>query len=150
VRLVPRFAVRAAELEPAAALAGNQADAAHLRWIGAAVATVGDVLARIGANSTGQGVGLRGGGFRIFTGHSGIHLILDHVRWTEDVAVSGTIDEPQARTGMVRADLEVAAAPGDTAGGKLTLRWTKGTATATAQVDGTWGGARVAAQNPAP
>ncbi len=150
VRLVPRFAVLAAELEPAAARAGNQADAAQLRWVSAAVATAGDVLARIGGNSTGHGVGLRGGSFRILTGPSGIHLSLDHVRWTEDVAVSGTIDEPQARTGVVRANLDVAAAPGDSVRGKLTLRWIKGTAAATARIHGTWAGAKVAAQTPAP
>lgn len=150
LRLVPRFAVHAAELEPAAALAGNLADAAQLRRVSAAVATVGDVLARIGANSTGQGVGLRGGSFRILTGSSGIHLMLDHVRWTEDVAVSGTIDEPQSRTGVVRASLEVAAVPGDAARSTLTMRWAKGTAAATARIHGTWAGARVAAQMPAP
>jgi len=150
VRLLPRFAVHAAELEPAAARAGNQADAAQLRWVSAVVATVGDVLARIGGNSTGQGVGLRGGAFRIHKNASGTHLILDRVRWTEDVAVSGAIDAPSARTGTVRATLEAVAAPTDAARGMLTLRWSEGSTVSTVQVDGTWGGAVVAARTTAP
>jgi len=147
VRLVPRFAVHAAELEPAAARAGNQADAAQLRGVSAAVATAGDVLARIRGNSTGQGMGLRGGSFRIVSVASGTHLILDHVRWTEDLAVSGTIDAPKARTGMVRANLEVAA--GSTRG-TLHMSWSEGTASPTAEIHGTWAGAIVAAQTLAP
>ena len=150
VRLVPRFAVLAAELEPAAARAGNQADAAQLRWVSAAVATTGDVLARIRGNSTGRGVGLRGGSFRILAGAHGIHLILDHVRWTEDLAVSGTIDAPQTRAGVVRADLDVAAGPANATHGKLTVRWINGLAAATARIHGTWAGAIVAAQTPVP
>jgi len=150
VRLVPRFAVHAAELEPATAQAGNQADAAQLRWVSAAVATAGDVLARIGGNSTAQGVGLRGGSFRVFHRASGIHLILDRVRWTEDLVVSGTIDAPSARSGMVRATLEVDASPADAMRGLLTVRWSEGSAGATARIDGRWGSALVAAQTTAP
>jgi len=150
VRLVPRFAVRAAELTPAAARAGNQAPAAQLRWVSAVVATAGDALARIRGNSTGQGVGLRGGTFRILKKASGSRLILDHVRWTEDIAVSGTLDAPARRGGAVRATFEVEAASADAARGMLTLRWSEGTAAAMAQIDGTWAGSRVAARTPAP
>jgi len=49
LRLVPRFAVHAAQLAPAVADAGNRASPTQLRWISAAVMTAGDVLARLGA-----------------------------------------------------------------------------------------------------
>jgi pimeloyl-ACP methyl ester carboxylesterase len=149
VRLVPSFAVKAAELEPAAAQAGNQADAAQLRWVSAAVATAGDVLARTRANATGAGVGLRGGSFRILAGAPGVRLLLDRVRWTDDLAVSGTIDAPRARNGEVHGNLEVAA-PAQAAHGTLSLRWREGAAAAAVQIRGTWAGAIVVAKAPAP
>jgi pimeloyl-ACP methyl ester carboxylesterase len=65
LRLVPRFAVHASQLEPAIAAAGNRANSAQLQFVSAAVMTAGDVLARLGGNTTGQGVGLRGGTFRV-------------------------------------------------------------------------------------
>jgi pimeloyl-ACP methyl ester carboxylesterase len=154
LRLVPRFAVHAVELVPAIAESGNQADAAQLRWVSAAVATAGDVLARVRGNSTGEGVGLRGGGFQILSGASGIHIILDHVRWTEDLSVSGTIDKPKTRTGVVRAVLRVNAMPsrqtGDAPQGTLIVQWIEGSAAVTARINGTLAGAHVAAQMPAP
>ena len=54
-----------ADLEPAAAAEGNRAGVAQMRWVQAAVQTAGDVLARLSGNSTSQGVGLRGGTFRV-------------------------------------------------------------------------------------
>ncbi|MGC2029176.1 MAG: hypothetical protein WA642_04095 [Steroidobacteraceae bacterium] len=93
LRLVPRFALHAAELDPAAALPGNRSGSVLLRWISAAVLTAGDVLARLDGNSTGQGVGLRGGTFRVAKDATVIHVSLDHVRWVEDLAVSGTLDK---------------------------------------------------------
>ena len=68
--LVPRFARKAAQLEPAVGLDGNSADAESLQWVSAAVLTAGDVLARLGGNSTDGGEGLRGGSFR-FAPHGG-------------------------------------------------------------------------------
>ncbi len=86
------LAVHAAELEPAEALPGNGADAAHLRWVSAAVMTAGDVLTRVSDNSSGTGVGLRGGTFRV-AGGTATHVSLSQVRFTEDLAVSGDIDK---------------------------------------------------------
>jgi pimeloyl-ACP methyl ester carboxylesterase len=148
LRLVPSFAVQASQLEPAAAIAGNRANAAQLRWISAAVMTVGDVLARLGGNSTGQGVGLRGGRFRVVNDASTAHITLSQVRWTQDLTVSGKIDRPMARTGMVRALLHLAAADGLT--GDLTIEWPEGSAGSSASIRGTFGDAKVAAQTPAP
>ena len=148
LRLVPRFAVQASQVEPAVAGTGNHANAARLRWASAAVMTAGDVLARLGGNSTGLGVGLRGGTFRIVNDASLIHVILTDVRWTEDLAVSGKIDRPVTRTGMLHAVLHVTAADGLT--GDLSVEWPEGMANAAAAIRGTLGGATVLARAPAP
>jgi pimeloyl-ACP methyl ester carboxylesterase len=154
LRLVPRFALHTSELGPASATAGNRADAAQLRWVSAAVMTAGDVLARLGGNTTGQGVGLRGGSFRVVNGAStadgasAVHVDLSEVRWTEDLAVSGTIDKPAGRTGTVRASLHVAATGGPE--GDLTITWPEGGAAPGAAVRGTLGGANVRARTAAP
>jgi pimeloyl-ACP methyl ester carboxylesterase len=148
LRLVPRFAAHAAQLEPAAATAGNRASAAHLRWVSAAVMTAGDVLVRLGGDSTGQGAGLRGGTFRVVNDASTAHFTLNQVRWTEDLTVSGKIDKPLARTGTVRASLHLAAADGLT--GELTVAWTQGIAASVARIRGTLGGEAVHARTPAP
>jgi hypothetical protein len=148
LRLVPRFALHASQLDPAAGSPGNQTDSAQLRWVSAAVATAGDVLARLAANATGEGVGLRGGSFRVVNDASTVHVALNEVRWVEDLTVSGKIDKPMARTGVVRAELHLTAA--DATHGDLTVQWSEGVAGATARVRGTLDGAAVVAQTPAP
>jgi pimeloyl-ACP methyl ester carboxylesterase len=148
LRLVPRFALHVADLEPAAAAEGNRAGAAQLRWVQAAVQTAGDVLARLSGNSTGQGVGLRGGTFRVVNDASAIHVGLDQVRWTEDLAVSGKIDKPAARSGTVHASLHLAGAQEFT--GDLTVEWPEGTADAVASIHGRLGRVTVLANAPAP
>ena len=147
LRLVPRFFVHASQLPPAEAVTGNQADSAQLRWVSAAVMTAGDVLARLGSNSTGQGVGLRGGSFRIVNDASTAHVRLDQVRWTEDLAVSGKIDKPLGRSGTVRAALHLAA---DGQSGELHVEWPEGVAGAGAVIRGTLNGAAVRARTAAP
>ncbi len=148
LRLVPRFAVLAAQLDPAAALPGNRASEAQLRRVSAAVMTAGDVLARLGGNSNGRGVGLRGGTFRVESDTSAIHITLNQVRWTEDLAVSGNIDRPAARSGMVRARLRLD--PADARGGELRVEWREGVANSTTAVSGTLGAAAVSARTLAP
>jgi pimeloyl-ACP methyl ester carboxylesterase len=148
LRLVPRFARQASQLEPAAAAAGNLVNEAQLRRVSAAVMTAGDVLARLGGNSTGQGVGLRGGSFRTVNDASTAHISLNQVRWTEDLTVSGNIDKPLARTGMVRALLQLTTADG--LGGELAVEWPEGIAGSSADIRGALGGAVVHARTPAP
>jgi hypothetical protein len=147
LRLVRGFATRAAQLEPAKVLAGNRADAAQLRFANAAVMTAGDVLARLGGNTTGQGVGLRGGSFRVVNDGNMSRITLTQVRWTEDLAVSGIIDKSTARSGTVRARLHLAA---DDFTGDLTIAWSEGTAAAGAAIRGTIGGTTVLARTAAP
>jgi pimeloyl-ACP methyl ester carboxylesterase len=148
LRLAPRFAVHAAQLEPAGVRPGNRATAADLQQVNAAVMTAGDVLARLGGNSTGQGVGLRGGGFRIAAGSSAVQVTLDQVRWTEDLAVSGKIDRPVARTGVVRASLRLSGADGQS--GDITVEWPEGVAESIAAIRGSMNGRAVSARAPAP
>jgi pimeloyl-ACP methyl ester carboxylesterase len=148
LRLVPRFAVHAAQLKPAEALPGNRAGDAQLRRVSAAVMTAGDVLARLGGNSSGRGVGLRGGTFRVESDSSAVHIALSQVRWSEDLAISGNIDGPAARTGMVRARLRLEAAEGR--GGELQVEWPEGVANSSAAVRGTVDGAAVLARLRAP
>jgi pimeloyl-ACP methyl ester carboxylesterase len=148
VRLVPRFATHAAELEPATALPGNRSTLQDLRWVHAAAQTAGDVLARLGGNTTGHGVGLRGGSFDATTGASMIHVELSRVKWTEDLTVSGKIDKPFGRTGTVRASLHFVDAGGTA--GDIDVAWTEGIAAPSATVHGTLAGSAVAARVPAP
>ena len=148
LRLTPRFAVHASQLEPAGALPGNRATATDLQQVNAAVMTAGDVLARLDANSSGHGVGLRGGGFRIATGSSAVHVTLDEVRWTEDVAVSGTIDKSVTRTGMVQALLRLTGTDGHR--GEIKVEWPEGIAAATAAIHGAMNGMPVVARTSAP
>ncbi len=79
---------------------------------------------------------------------SAIHVSLDEVRWTEDLAVSGRIDKPAARTGTVHAALHLAGPQGAT--GDLTVEWPEGVADAVASIRGRLGGVIVLADAPAP
>ena len=148
LRLVPRFAAHASEAEPAVGAPGNHADEAQLRLINAAVMTAGDVLARLPGNSSGQGVGLRGGRFTVVNDATLIHVAMTDIRWTEDLAVSGNIDKPMARIGTVRAKLHLAAPDGLI--GDVTVAWPEGVADSTAVIRGTLAGATVLARAPAP
>jgi pimeloyl-ACP methyl ester carboxylesterase len=148
LRLVPRFALESRELAPATAVAGNSATPRQLRIVSAAVSTAGDVVARIDANSTGHGVGLRGGAWRLKRGAAGVRITLSAVRWTRDVVVSGTLLRSPGRQGMVRASLRVTT-PGDPTA-RLTMQWPEGIDHATVQVRGSFGRRRAAAEDPAP
>ncbi|MFI4889668.1 MAG: alpha/beta fold hydrolase [Steroidobacterales bacterium] len=148
LRLVPQFARHAAQVEPAAALPGNRAGTEQLRWVHAAVMTAGDVLARLSGNSTEQGVGLRGGRFRVLQVARAVRVALIQVRWTEDLAVSGSIDNPEARSGIVHALLQLATPDGLT--GEITVEWSEGIANSMATIHGRVAGAVVAARTAAP
>ena len=146
VPLVPRFARRLHELDPAHALPGNGGDDEALRLVSAALLTSADVITRAEENGVGHGVGLRGGEFTAARQDGGYELTLHEVHWTEDLAVSGRIESP-GRSGVVQADLEVHS---PAAGGQLTLSWPEGASDARASVRGTFGGKVIAAEAPAP
>jgi pimeloyl-ACP methyl ester carboxylesterase len=147
VRVLPAFALRVYDLEPARALDGNEASRDQLQIITGALQTVGDAIARIGSNTSGRSVGLRGGTFDIATGADGKLLTLHDIRWTNDLRVSGSVAYP-GRSGEVMADLRVAGPEGGD--GTLKARWTEGVANARAQVYGSFGRTVVAAEGPAP
>jgi hypothetical protein len=157
VRLLGRFARRAAELEPAQALASNQAADRQLRFASAAVLTAGDVVTRAALSSSGQGVGLRGGRFTVIE-RNGVQVItLDAVRWTEDLAASGTLEKTPGPASRVRAHLALTRADSidgvvdiESDDGVLDIDWDDDAPDAVAQVRGRLGGARVAARMPAP
>ncbi|HEX3847703.1 MAG TPA: alpha/beta fold hydrolase [Steroidobacteraceae bacterium] len=149
LRLVPRFARRAAELDPVTAARENRADAADLRWVSAALATVGDVLARPDARDGGGGQGLRGGRYRMAaSAGAGIRIDLVQVRWTDDLAVSGTIEESAPRDARVRAEISIKSADGGS--GRLEISWSEADSMPRAQIRGTIRGMVVAASAPAP
>lgn len=146
IRLVPRFARESAGLSPASALPGNQAGERALRVARAVVMTVGDVVVRVGENTSGRGPGLRGGRFEIAAGGHG--ATLRKVRWTDDVAVSGVARWPAGRHGAVRARVSVRGPHGMR--GSLLIRWPRYPAAALARIAGTLGGKLLRATTPAP
>jgi pimeloyl-ACP methyl ester carboxylesterase len=148
VRLVGRFAQRAAALEPAQGLASNRASDLQLRFVAAAVLTAGDVATRAALSSSGHGVGLRGGRFTIIESKGKQVATLDAVRWTEDVAVSGTLEKTSGAASRVRAHLRLAGT--DSLDGVLDIAWDDDAPEAVADIRGSLGGARVAARMPAP
>ena len=147
VRVLPAFALRVYDLEPARALAGNQASRGQLQIVTGALLTVGDAIARIGSNTTGKAVGLRGGTFEIAAAPNGKRLTLHDIRWTHDLNVSGTVLYP-GRSGDGTADLTVTGPEG--LSGSLKALWTEGVPRARAQVHGTFAKVAVAAEGGAP
>ena len=86
--------------------------------------------------------------YHIVRDGNAIHLTLDRVRWVDDLAVSGTIDRPAAREGVVRATLRLSANDGTT--GRVTVRWLEGSEAALARISGTVAHTKVLAQTLAP
>ncbi len=146
VRVLPLFALRAADLDPAGTRAGNQAGRASLQAVTAALFTVGDAIARIGSNSSGRAPGLRGGSVEITTGRS-VKLTLHEVQWTTDLRVSGSVAVP-GRGGEGSGALVLKGS--DAMSGELRIRWVEGAPESRAEVAGTLGNARVAAETTAP
>lgn len=147
LRVVPRFATVSGELEPATGLAGNSATAAQLRVVTAALMTAGDLWARVSANTSGHGVGLRGGRFVISRLAGASRVTLEHVRWVSDIAVSGTL-VTHGRSGPVKAALHVDGMR--SARGTLHIHWIEGDERPRATIFGTLGRAHVAAESTAP
>jgi hypothetical protein len=93
-------------------------------------------------------VGLRGGRFTIIESKGKQVATLDAVRWTEDVAVSGTLEKTSGAASRVRAHLRLAGT--DSLDGVLDIAWDDDAPEAVADIRGSLGGARVAARMPAP
>jgi pimeloyl-ACP methyl ester carboxylesterase len=148
LRLVPRFALHIEELEPARPLAGNLASELELRAAGAAVMTAGDVLVRARSNSSGHGVGLRGGSSEISARPRSTRIVLRGVRWTSDLAISGTVEREREPPGATAAHLWIDG-PGGMAG-RLEVRWQDEAPDARAEIQGAIDGTRIEAEIAAP
>ena len=148
LRLVAGFARRVDEIDPALPDPGNAAGEAQLRMASAALETAGDVLARLGANSSGHDLGLRGGSFRIYAHADAARIILDKVRWVEDLAVSGRIDRAADPDRTVRAHLTIEA--GGDAHGSLDILWRDRVSDAQASLHGSLNGVPLVAHRLAP
>jgi pimeloyl-ACP methyl ester carboxylesterase len=147
IRLVPRFARKVHELDPAAAATGNEASTEQLRAVTAALLSAGDAMARAPEVSPGTGVGLRGGTFTVAEKQGSYRVTLRGVRWTEDLVVSGTMELPRNQ-GTAHAHLQVRAT--QELSGVLDAKWQEGVTLASADVQGRLGGRRVAATLAAP
>ncbi|MBV9992896.1 MAG: alpha/beta fold hydrolase [Alphaproteobacteria bacterium] len=142
VRLVPFFALHAADALPAVPGDGNAATTADLAVASAAVQTAGDVIARWNINYSGHGVGLRGGRWRYSQPDMVARFSLSKVRWTRDLAVSGSAVWDQ-RDGSIRVDLTFA-------NGRVTASWNDRATDAVASLSGRIGGRVLRASMPAP
>src|SRR5580658_1559947 len=120
VRMVPKFARYMSELDPATAGAGNQGTPADLRAAAAAALTAGDAIARWWVNTSGSGVGLRGGQFHYSDQGDIANFTLDNSQWVEDLAVSGAITWQYSTPGAVVAQLTFNTPAGP---GALTITW---------------------------
>ena len=145
VSLVPRFARRLHELDPAQALPGHEAGVEALRLVSAALLSCADVITRARENEAERGVGLRGGTFTVAKRDDGHRLTLHEVRWTEDLATSGYIDLAE-KGGGGRADLRVQTLDASV---ELELTWPGGESGARVSVRGTLAGKVIAAETPA-
>jgi hypothetical protein len=147
IRTVPGFVRRSADVAPLQTDAGNHATEQDLRSAAAAVEAVGDAFARYWVNYTGAGAGLRGGTFSYASSTTGYSFVLDRVRWTDDVAVSGTIDW---NTDTSNVTSEVTLRQGGKQIGALSLRWTNAAADAVVTVTGRLHGEKLSAHRMAP
>ena len=90
---------------------------------------------------------MRGGAFSYVGIPDGYEFKLKNMRWTEDVAVSGTV-RWNIRTNIITSEVELLAAGGSA--GTLRTRWNDADFHALATVDGEINGTPVKAQGVAP
>jgi hypothetical protein len=113
----------------------------------AAVQTAGDVMARWYVNYTGTDSGLRGGHWSWVQPGNIATFTLKEVRWTTDLAVSGSLVWNQI-TGDVQTQLQFSTDDGTA--GTLVAHWNDHESTVAARLDGTIEGQTVVASMPPP
>ena len=146
IRTVPRFAKSVSELDPAEALAGNKASARELRLAAGALESVGDAFARF-LLTYGSGGGLRGGGFKYALKAYGYAFEFEHLRWTEDLEITGTM-RWYLKSDDVLADVQLW--QNGKSIGNLNIAWNDLDTDAVATLTGTIGHDRVKARRIAP
>lgn len=147
IRTVPRFARSVDDLDPASAEAGNAGGALELKIAAAAAETVGDAIARFYVSTSGADTGLRGGSYTYMLNGNGYLYQLSNVQWTDDLAVSGSIDWNQ-QSSLIAAQLTLSQAGRNV--GQLTVSWNDRVAAATATLRGVINGKVIRAHRIAP
>jgi hypothetical protein len=115
--------------------------------VSAAAYTAGDALTRWWVNSSGDGVGLRGGTFH-YDANNPTAFVLNGLKWVDDVEVSGTITWDYNYPGEVRAKLNIGGS--GTATGELLVTWQDRVPSAQAKILGNIGNRKIAATMYAP
>ena len=141
-----RFARTVNELQPVNGLKGNQASGTDLKIAAGALESVGDVFARF-IITFGIGSGLRGGQFTYLQQPYGYEFELDHVRWTDDLEVSGTL---RWRTASGKVSATVTLRQHGKNVGNLNFAWNDIEVDAIASISGVIHGKPVRAQHLAP
>jgi hypothetical protein len=110
---------------------------------------VGDVIARYYVTYNFVDTGLRGGSFTYAATDTGYKFKLNGLKWTNDVAVSGTVTWNQDPTSNIIAAQVTLESAGKQVG-KLQISWNDGDINAMASVTGTIQGATLNAARIAP
>jgi pimeloyl-ACP methyl ester carboxylesterase len=147
VRTVSRFAQSASELEPLKPLKGDKTTDAQRRIAAAGLEAVGDVIARYYVTFNYVDSGLRGGKLTYAATDTGYDFKLKAFKWTEDVAVSGTVSWDQT-TNLITAQVTLKKAGAQM--GTLQISWNDADINAMAAVTGDIQGAALIAQRIAP
>jgi hypothetical protein len=147
VRTVPRFARTAGELAPLKALKGDKTTDAQRRIAAAGLETVGDIVARYYVTFNYVDSGLRGGKMTYDATDTGYDFKLKGYKWTEDIAVSGTVSWDQT-SNLITAQVTLKSA--GTQVGSLQISWNDADINAMASVTGKIQGAALIAQRIAP
>jgi hypothetical protein len=147
VRTVPRFARSASELAPLKPLKGDKTTDAQRRIAAAGLEAVGDVIARYYVTFNYVDSGLRGGKLTYAATDTGYDFKLKAFKWTEDIAVSGTVSWDQT-TNIITAQVTLKKA--GTQVGTLQILWNDADINAMAAVTGDIQGAALIAQRIAP
>ncbi|MGA8574431.1 MAG: alpha/beta fold hydrolase [Candidatus Cybelea sp.] len=145
LHLVPAFSRTVEEVAPATPLSGNAAPVKQRRAAADAVLAAADVLARSYEFGFNAGLGLRGGMYKAKPGNARDRATLAQVRWTNDLAVSGSADF-DARRAHASAHLTLTGA----STGTLDVTWPTLGSSASAVLDGTVDGYHLRATMPAP
>ena len=108
VRLVPSFAQHVAQMPEPSPGNARRWNVTSLKKAAAAVYAAADALARIEALGTSSGTGLRGGTFTSVAKNGKLRIALRGVKWTDDLAVDGTVTYDEK--GRAAASLQMAGA----------------------------------------
>jgi pimeloyl-ACP methyl ester carboxylesterase len=146
VRAVSAFAADWESVAPAVAQKGNEAGPQQLTLASAVAETVGDAVARYGVLLGNTDRGLRGGTFVLSHTPTGYTFNLRAMKWTDDLAVSGTIDWNQI-TGHIVAKVSLSATGH---AGHVRMVWDDRQTDAEVSIDGKIDGQTVTASRIAP